>query len=85
MEKIIVSKQFSLKLRDFLKSFFMAVGTPVLYFLQEAIPGYNLDPLAKIAISAAVSYLIKNFIEKPKTIVISASNTDAETLKRNLE
>lgn len=85
MEKVIVSKQFSLKARDFIKGLIMGVGTPVLYFLQEAIPGYNLDPLAKIAISAAVTYLIKNFTDKPKTIVVAGSNTDAETLKRNLE
>lgn len=85
MEKVIVSKQFSLKLRDYIKGFMMAIGTPVLYFIQEAIPGYNLDPIVKIAISAGITYLLKNFFDKPKTIVVSNSNADAETMKKNLE
>lgn len=51
---------FKLKGRDFLKGLIMAVGTPVLYLLQELIPEWNIPPLAKAAISAAITYLIKN-------------------------
>lgn len=53
---------FSLKLRDALKGLIMAIGTPVLYFLQEYVPGLEtLPPVAKIAISATITYLLKNF------------------------
>lgn len=46
---------------DFWKGFIMAIGTPVFYMLQEMIPGWNVDPLIKAALSAGVTYLIKNF------------------------
>ena len=55
------STKFSLKVRDFIKGFGMAVGTPLLYFVQDLIPGWTIDPIYKIAISAAVTYLLKNY------------------------
>jgi len=68
MAKKVISKQFSLKLRDFSRGFILAVLTPVLYIIQEMIPGYNLDPIFKAGLSAGVSYLIKNFLEPTKSI-----------------
>ena len=55
------STRYSLSVRDFLKGFLMAVGTPVLYMLQELIPNWPLTAIEKAALSAAVTYLIKNF------------------------
>ena len=49
------STAFSLKLRDVLKSFIIAVGTPVLYLVQELIPGWNVPPIAKAAIAATIT------------------------------
>jgi hypothetical protein len=71
MPTTTTSGKFSLGSKDFWKGFIMAVGTPVLYFLQEYIPLMdNVPALAKIAISAAITYLIKNFFA-PAQIVIS--------------
>ena len=55
------SKYKSVNWRDFLRGLIMAVGTPVLYLLQELIPNYPLSVLEKTALSALVTYLIKNF------------------------
>jgi len=52
---------FKLKSADFWKGFIMAVGTPALYMVQEMIPGWDIPAIAKLSLSAAVSYLIKNF------------------------
>lgn len=83
-EKVIVSPQFVLKARDFVKGAIMAVGTPVLYLLQEMIPSYDLHPLAKAAIAALVTYLLKNFFEKPKVITTYASNEQANVVANNI-
>ena len=69
-------KIFTLKTRDYLKSLILAIGTPVLYFIQEAIPGYDLSPLVKIALAAGVTYLIKNFFtDVPPVIEIDPTKT----------
>lgn len=47
--------------RDFLRGMIMAVGTPVLYLLQELIPNYPMPIVAKCALAALITYLIKNF------------------------
>jgi hypothetical protein len=54
------SQLFSLKARDFLKSFVIAIGTPILYVLQELIPNWPLNPIEKAGLSAGVTYLLKN-------------------------
>lgn len=64
------SKQFSLNVSDAVKGFVIAVLTPVLYLVQELIPGWNIPPIAKAAIAAAVAYIIKNFLT-PSAIVIT--------------
>lgn len=67
------SKQFTLGLSDGLKSFFIAIATPVLYILQELIPGWNVSPILKAAISATIAYLLKNFLTPGKIIVTGAT------------
>jgi phosphate/sulfate permease len=52
--------RFSLQLRDWLKGLIIAVGTPVLYLMQELIPNWNLTPIEKAALSAFVTYMLKN-------------------------
>lgn len=62
--------------RDFLMGWIMAIGTPIIYVVQELIPSWDIDPIYKVAISASLTYLIKNFFtsaEKPK---ISAEAQD---------
>ena len=61
MKQVIENNGWGLKVKDFLKGLFMAVGTPVLYVLQELIPDWPLSPIEKAALSATVAYLLKNF------------------------
>ena len=71
--KLKNSGLYSLKTLDFLKGAIMAIATPVLYVLQELIPGYDLSPILKVALSAFVAYLIKNFFtDKPKPTTLYA-------------
>lgn len=56
------STMWKLKLRDWLKGLVMAVGTPVLYLLQELIPNWPLNPIEKAALSAFVTYILKNLV-----------------------
>lgn len=55
------SKLFGVNVLDFLKGAFLAVATPLLYFLQELLPSTGLDAWVKIALSALVAYIIKQF------------------------
>ena len=68
MNKKVISKQFSLSKRDFIRGFIISVVTPMLYVIQEMIPGWDVDPIIKAGISAGISYLLKNFLEPSKTI-----------------
>jgi len=89
MEKVIVSKQFSLKARDFIKGALMAVLVPCLLVIQQSLDKgeftFNWKAIGMTAVGAFLAYIIKNFLDKPKTIVVAETNADAETLKRNLE
>ena len=68
--KTLISKQFTLKFRDFSIGLIMAIGTPLLYLAQEVIPGWNADPFVKAGISAGITYLIKNFVEPTKKVTV---------------
>jgi hypothetical protein len=73
MKKIILENGWGLKLRDFIKGMVLAVGTPVLYLVQEMIPTWPLTKLESIALSAIVTYLLKNYF-----------TDDIKTAKRTL-
>lgn len=61
------SELFELNWKDTLKGMIIAVGTPLLYYAQEAIPALtDFSAVAKIALSAFVAYLIKNFLSDEK-------------------
>lgn len=47
--------------QDAAKSAIIGIGTPILYYLQEFIPNWDVEPIYKIAISATITYLLKNF------------------------
>ncbi len=76
------STKFSWQTRDFWKGLIMAVGTPLLYFLQEAIPGYPLHPMVQLGLSALVTYLIKNFFTDDVKV---AQKTIAEAKEKQIE
>ena len=84
MATVHTSPQFVLKARDFFKGLIMAVGTPLLYFLQEYLPTSELDPVYKIAISAGIAYLLKNFFEPSKIITVT-DNGELQDTKERIE
>ena len=55
------SKLFGVNLLDFLKGLILAVGTPLLYYLQELLPSLGMAEWQKIALSALIAYIIKQF------------------------
>lgn len=74
-----------LKLRDFLKGLVLAVGTPVLYFLQELIPHWDIPSIAKIAISAGVTYLLKNlFTDGVSAAVKRVERAGGEVIEKDV-
>ena len=81
--KKLVSSQFDLKWRDGLRGLIMAVGTPVIYAVQELIPGWEIDPVLKIAISAGLTYLLKNFFEPTKIIEVNPNDAKVGIVKAN--
>lgn len=69
-----MSKLFDLDWKDFLKGLVLGVGTPVLYYLQELVPTLSdLSTIAKIAISAFIAYIIKNFLQDSKGDILGVA------------
>jgi len=89
MGKIITSRQFSLKFRDFLKGALMAVLVPCLLIVQQSLDKgeftFNWKAIGMTAVGSFVAYLLKNFVDKPKVIMIASSNENAEDLKEDLQ
>ena len=87
------STLFSLNAKDFLKGLVIAIGTPVVYLLQQLIPtwtpfltahlGQTGGVVAQAAISAALAYLIKNFfsddVAAAKSTLITAAQKDGSS------
>lgn len=73
METTVTSKQYSLKLNDFLKGLLMAVGTPVIAVLISSLNSGSLKfdwkAIGIVALSAALMYLSKNFFT-PSAVVV---------------
>lgn len=71
------SKQFSLNTRDFWIGLLMAVGTPVLTIVWDALQSwFDYEPveldyrfLLKTGISAGILYLGKNYFDKGKVVI----------------
>lgn len=71
------SKQFSLNGRDFWIGLLMAIGTPILTILYDALQAWlDYQPvhidyrfLLKTGISAGVLYLGKNYFDKGKVVI----------------
>lgn len=73
--KIIISKQFSLVARDWLKSLFYAIIVPVLLKVQELIDGEKLEfdwrLLGMVALSAGVAHILRKITEPSKVIEVN--------------
>lgn len=87
--KVQTSKQFQLNIRDFFNGAIMAIGAPVLTVLYDAINdgGFrtiNWEMIAKVAASSFIIYLLKNFVEKTKTVIVT-NPQDAQLTVENLK
>jgi hypothetical protein len=56
------SKLFNLNIKDFLKGLVLAVGTPLIYLLQELLPTFGLTQWQQVALSAFIAYILKNYL-----------------------
>jgi hypothetical protein len=83
MNTTVTSKQFRLNWHDALKGLIMGVGTPVLYFVQDAIPSWHLIPIEKVAISALITYLIKNFFTTSAIVVKGATDAQVKAVNQD--
>lgn len=74
MEKVVEKKRYRLSFRDILIGLLIAVLTPVLVVIQQTVESgelnFDLKTLAMAGISGGLAYLLKNFFEPGKTIVI---------------
>lgn len=74
MEKVYVHKQFSLKVKDFLKGIYIAVIVPALVSILEVIQSGSFDldfkSLGIISVSSLAAYLLKNFFQTSQVVVV---------------
>jgi hypothetical protein len=89
MHNIITSKRFRLRARDFLKGAVMSVGTSVAVAVQKTIENgevwFNWKSIGMVAVGSFIVYLIKNLLDKPKVIIPTTTNAQAEELKEKLQ
>lgn len=72
MAKKVISKQFSLKWRDVVRGFILAVLTPSLLIIQQSLEAgsltFNWHQIGMAAVAGGGAYLLKNFLEPTKAI-----------------
>ena len=72
MSQKVLSKQFSLKWRDFARGLIIAILTPSLLIIQQSLEAnslvFNWHQIGMAAIAGGAAYLIKNFLEPTKVI-----------------
>lgn len=85
MKNVRLNEKFTVKAIDFVKGAIMAVGTPILYVLQEMIPNYPLGPIEKAAISAFIAYLLKNYFSPASVITTYSSNEEATAVSADIQ
>jgi hypothetical protein len=72
MSNKVISKQFSLKWRDIVRGFILAVLTPALLIIQQSLEAnsltFNWHQIGMASIAGGLAYLVKNFFEPTKVI-----------------
>jgi hypothetical protein len=80
----VSSKQFALNAVDFLRSLFMAVGGAVITVIEQTLEAgsltFNWKQIGIVAGTAAVTYLAKNYFQKP-VIQIPVTPTQVDAVK----
>ncbi len=87
--KVILSTQFTLQARDFLKGLLVAVLTSVAVVVQEVIQTgslkFNWEQIGTVALGSAIAYLAKNFFAAPSVITTYASNDKAAEVAEDIK
>lgn len=86
--KVILSEQFTLSLRDFIKGLIVAVISAIVPLIQETIKqgelSFNWKAIGVTALGAFVAYIAKNFLEGPKVITTYNSNEKASEVAQDI-
>lgn len=73
-QKTVVSKQFSLQGRDWIKAALIATLTPVVVLVQQSLDAgsfvFDWKSLGMAALGGFVAYLAKNLFEPTKVVTI---------------
>lgn len=91
--KIIVSKQWSVSLIEWLKSAGYAVGTAVLFAVQNSIDQYvdtgnfdlNFATLGKIALGAFALFVSGKYVAKPTVKTVYDTNHKAVSVAEDIK
>lgn len=87
--KVILSKQFTLNLRDFVKGLFMAVLAAVITLIYDSASAGSLDfdwkKIGATAIATACAYFIKQFTDKNKIITVVGSDASVTDTERQIK
>lgn len=83
--KVILSEQFKVKLLDFFNGLIYGVGIPLIYYLQEYIPGWDVHPLLKVAAGSFITHIIKKYLEKPQVTTVYSTNAKATKVSEDIK
>lgn len=74
--KTIVSKQFTLQWRDWVRGLLMAVITPALVIIQQSVDVgqivFNWKAIGMASLAGGLAYLLKNFLEPSKVVEVKS-------------
>lgn len=91
MGKLILSEQYSLNLRDFLKGALVAVLSAIVPIINAAILSYQTESanfvmpwatMGIVSLGAFVAYIAKNFLEPTKVIETKPTDYTVQQLKK---
>lgn len=87
--KVILSKQFTLNLRDFFRGLVMAVLAAVITIIYDSASAGSLDfdwkKIGTTAIIAACAYILKQFTDKNKIITVVGSDASVTDTERQIK
>lgn len=84
-QNAVSSKQFSLNSRDWWLGLVMAVGGAVVRIIYDVINSgtfvFDWKAIGIAAFGAAITYLAKNFFDKPKVVLINPTDAQVDMVK----
>lgn len=87
--KVILSKQYTVSVLEWLKSAGYAVGTAVLFELQKYLDKGDLQidwhQMAKIALGAFILFVSGKFLGKPRVTTVYHTNEKATKIANDLK